>query len=134
MTNFISLFGRFGLVLLFVAGLSVSGCNNKNGCTDATAANFDAEAEEDDGSCTYQATLVFRVLLEAGCGNVQIILNGSLNTTIPATTSISDVEVSNTSISVAAGTFNYEVRDDCDTWTGEVVLEAGDLEEINLSR
>lgn len=42
-------------LVLGLAGamFAVTSCKKKEGCTDATAENYDAEAETDDGSCTY---------------------------------------------------------------------------------
>tara|TARA_Y100000766_G_C18891831_1_gene598919 strand:- start:289 stop:1068 length:780 start_codon:yes stop_codon:yes gene_type:complete len=36
--------------------LTFAGCSKDEGCTDILATNYDSEAEEDDGSCTYAAT------------------------------------------------------------------------------
>ena len=43
-------------LVLGLAGamFAVTSCKKKEGCTDATAENYDAEAETDDGSCTYE--------------------------------------------------------------------------------
>lgn len=46
------------LSFIAIAGLAASiavlpSCNKKEGCTDPTAANYDSDAEEDNGSCTY---------------------------------------------------------------------------------
>ncbi len=42
-------------LLLFVAVFGLSACK-KEGCTDSMAENYDAEAEENDNSCTYART------------------------------------------------------------------------------
>lgn len=46
--------------LLFVL-LSTSSCSpaKKEGCTSPLAANYDSDAEDDDGSCTYEGNEVF---------------------------------------------------------------------------
>lgn len=46
-------------VLLFTAvlGLAFASCK-KEGCTDSNASNFDAEAKDNDGSCTYDTTAI----------------------------------------------------------------------------
>jgi hypothetical protein len=46
----------FLMLTISVAGILIlPGCAKKQGCTNATATNYDADAEEDDGSCTYGA-------------------------------------------------------------------------------
>ena len=40
--------------MLFVAASLFTACKKK-GCTDANAANYVADAEKDDESCTYEA-------------------------------------------------------------------------------
>lgn len=45
---------NFVAIVGLVAGIAVlPSCNKKQGCTDPTASNFDFDAKEDDGSCTY---------------------------------------------------------------------------------
>lgn len=49
---------RSYLNFVAIVGLAASiavlpSCNKKEGCTDPTAANYDADAKEDDGSCSY---------------------------------------------------------------------------------
>ena len=39
------------IAILIVGSLAFTACDKKEGCTDASATNFDSEAEEDNGSC-----------------------------------------------------------------------------------
>jgi hypothetical protein len=47
------------LVILTVASLAVLPSCKKKGCMDATATNFDSEAEKDDGSCEYAPVVTY---------------------------------------------------------------------------
>jgi hypothetical protein len=45
---------KFVAIFGIAAGVvAMQACNKKEGCTDPTASNYDAEAEEDDNSCVY---------------------------------------------------------------------------------
>ena len=43
-------------LLTLSTGLLLTGCKKEEGCTDELAANYDADAEEDDDSCEYDTT------------------------------------------------------------------------------
>lgn len=43
------------MFILAVGSIALTGCK-KDGCTDATATNYDSEAKKDDGSCLYAST------------------------------------------------------------------------------
>lgn len=49
---------KFSMLFLAMASLALTSCK-KEGCTDSTAINYDADAKKDDGSCNYaSSTLV----------------------------------------------------------------------------
>jgi hypothetical protein len=37
----------------------LGGCEKEQGCTDVSASNHSSEAEEEDGSCKYEASVIF---------------------------------------------------------------------------
>lgn len=48
------------ILLLFTAcSLIFTSCAKQEGCTDSAASNYSSDADTDDGSCTYKASLVF---------------------------------------------------------------------------
>jgi hypothetical protein len=46
----------FGITLFIVFFTS---CKKQEGCTDKNATNYSVDAEEDDGTCTYEGSVVF---------------------------------------------------------------------------
>jgi hypothetical protein len=53
------------MVATLACGLFVTGCKKKEGCTDPTSLNYDAEAEKDNGTCTYSTE---SVIVDNGSG------------------------------------------------------------------
>lgn len=43
------------LCLSLTTAIAFQSCSDKEGCTDSAANNYDGDADEDDGSCTYTA-------------------------------------------------------------------------------
>jgi hypothetical protein len=50
-------------ILPLLAGISILSSCNKEGCTDPTALNYDADAKNDDGSCVYNTDTTSMVML-----------------------------------------------------------------------
>ncbi|MCB0428822.1 MAG: hypothetical protein H6585_00765 [Flavobacteriales bacterium] len=64
-----------GLSLLFLAAVLVTsqGCSKKEGCTDPTAKNYDADAEKDDGSCEKDETSTETTFTETVVGSDTLV-------------------------------------------------------------
>ncbi|MFM2195798.1 MAG: hypothetical protein RL092_1398 [Bacteroidota bacterium] len=46
-------------ILFVAASLALVSCKKSEGCTDSKAANYNPDADSDNGSCTYKGNLVF---------------------------------------------------------------------------
>ena len=47
------------ILSIAIASLTLVSCKKEEGCTDKNAANYSVDAEEDDGTCTYNGSVVF---------------------------------------------------------------------------
>ena len=59
----------FIMILALTTMFAVTSCKKKEGCTDPTSLNYDPDAEDDDGSCTYPPPTTTKPIVEI-TGNV----------------------------------------------------------------
>ena len=78
------------LYLFLSVSFIFTACKKEEGCTDAIAANYNADAEDDDGSCTYSiigvwtpTSILFTQTMSATVMG-QIVNEGSFDTTMTA--------------------------------------------------
>ncbi len=133
---------KYLLILCLMTGF-ISSCGKEEGCTDATAANYDAEAEEDDGSCIYDTASCSDGIQNqdetgidcggvcASCGTpntVTVQLDG--NTWETGNTSVtSGASIVITAIDADNSRLELTIADDAlgahDEFTGKYIPEAG---------
>ena len=68
---------KLSFLVLLSLGVAMTSCNKETpGCTDETASNYDADATEDDGSCTYAITAPATYVFLDADGNSTVSYSG----------------------------------------------------------
>jgi hypothetical protein len=139
------------LAALLFTLLSISSCSTKKqGCTNTDAINYDVTAEEDDGSCTYAADVVFWIseatsdtYLANSVNTLSVYIDGALIGTLTTINYSSSAPACNSgeglSSEVSLGSdaskqFNLEVKDESDNLlhNATITVEARDCKTVEI--
>ncbi len=138
------------IFFLFAIAVLFNSCKKEEGCTDKNASNYSADAEEDDGTCTYKGSVVFWYN-QASSEGLQLDLSSSLSFyldgIIVGSTATSQYWTggptcgANASITVEkdlglvkSKSYPYQVKDDWGDiiWEGNVTIDANSCYQLQL--
>jgi hypothetical protein len=107
------------IAAVFLVG--ISSCTKTKGCTDPTATNYNASAEQDDGTCAYAGNVVFYYATSGT--NATVVINGQTGTVTTAFSSTPSCGTSGcANFTLPIGTYNYTASSTFTNWSGSVIV------------
>ena len=122
--------------ILSVLVTLISGCAKKEGCTDASALNYDSSAEKDNGSCTYKGKVTFWNDVASSLGNVTVTMaDGTTGTITGDYSSAPSCDAANCfTYTAKPGTYSYTADESgtSATWSGSVTITSKGCTTVRL--
>lgn len=124
----------FSILLLSIALIGFNSCK-KSGCTDPQADNYDYDANDNDGSCTYTGSVTF--WMSTGSYYVDVTVNGSTKTISSNYASAPDCGTSGcANFTLPSGSYSYHAEEDTffpAEWNGTITVPKGGCQLLQLT-
>lgn len=114
-------------------GSSVGGTPVVKGCTDATATNYNASANQDDGTCMYNGSVTFYYNSSGSYATVYLgsSYSGQITQYYPSTPpSCGSSGCAN--FTVPVGTYNWTASSTWSNWSGQVIVSKNGCQLVLL--
>ena len=138
------------LSAIFVLCFAFTSCKKEEGCTDKNATNYSVDAEEDDGTCTFDGSgliwydqTVSTLLVSNGISSLAFYIDGILVgstaasvywTSQPTCGDNGSITFDKSLGLVKSKSFSYQVTDDqgVTIWSGNINIDANSCSRLQL--
>jgi len=120
----------FAFLLIATGLLSIESCQRIQGCTDVTAANYNANATYDNGTCKYWASFYF----DENAPNATVSINGQSSIISSYFTGGAPACGASgcANFALLPGTYNYTATSSTASWNGSVVVSGSNCAPVLL--
>lgn len=125
------------IMALLASTAFINGCAKKEGCTDKNSLNYDADAEKDNGTCTYKGKAVFWNDVASSLGDVTVTMadgtTGTITSDYTAAPACDDAACF--TYTAKPGTYSFDAEEDApgtSTWTGSVTITSNGCVSFRL--